>query len=193
MAAGTVVNAIGSHIDEELTEAAGVGSQHGKVVTERETGRTSRPGVFAGGDIVTGGGTGTWDINRTVNELQAGSYILMDTAYETQDQPFEQGLFIESTVISVAPKYAVCDAGLKTMGMDHGNPRIDGAEVAGCSDEHTIFMPERPVEVGERVRLIPAHIDPTMAKHRELVMVDTSDVERGAEVVDVWPIDLRHW
>jgi len=155
--------------------------------------RLSQAHELVGGDIVTGGGTGTWDINRTVNELQAGSYILMDTAYETQSQPFEQGLFIESTVISVAPDYAVCDAGLKTLGMDHGNPRIEGAEVAGCSDEHTIFVASQPVQVGDRVRLTPAHIDPTMAKHRELVMVETSEVERDAEVVDLWPIDLRHW
>ena len=32
-----------------------------------------------GGDIVSGGGTGTWQTNRWVTELQAGSYALMDT------------------------------------------------------------------------------------------------------------------
>ncbi|MCH8025980.1 MAG: NAD(P)-dependent oxidoreductase [Chloroflexi bacterium] len=54
VAADTVVIAIGYHIDEELTEAASVVSQHGTVVIDRETGRTSRPGVFAGGDCVNG-------------------------------------------------------------------------------------------------------------------------------------------
>ena len=34
-----------------------------------------------GGDVVSGGGTGTWDINTWVTELQAGSYCLMDTEY----------------------------------------------------------------------------------------------------------------
>ena len=34
-----------------------------------------------GGDIVSGGGTGTWDVNHWITELQAGSYCLMDTEY----------------------------------------------------------------------------------------------------------------
>src|SRR5690606_9263265 len=34
-----------------------------------------------GGDVVSGGGTGTWDVNTWVTELQAGSYCLMDTEY----------------------------------------------------------------------------------------------------------------
>ena len=149
--------------------------------------RLARAHDIVGGDIVSGGGTGTWDINRTVNELQAGSYILMDTAYEAQDQPFIQGLFVVGTVISVAPKYAVCDVGLKALGMDHGNPRMDVGEVRGCSDEHTVYIPHDSAMVGDTVMVTPAHIDPTMAKHRYLVMIENN------EVIDTWPIDLRHW
>ena len=52
VAADTVVIAIGYQIDEELTEAASVTSQHGTGVIDRETDRTSRPGVFACGDCV---------------------------------------------------------------------------------------------------------------------------------------------
>ncbi len=140
-----------------------------------------------GGEIVSGGGTGTWDINHWVTELQAGSYVLMDTAYSAQDQPFVQGLFISATVISVAPGYAVCDAGLKALGMDHGNPTIEGAEIIYCADEHTAFVPDTPVRVGDRITVIPAHIDPTMAKHPVL------HVAQRGEVVDTWEIDLRHW
>ena len=54
VAADTVVIAIGYHIDQELTEAASVASKCGTVVIDRETGRTSQPGVFAGGDCVNG-------------------------------------------------------------------------------------------------------------------------------------------
>lgn len=149
--------------------------------------RLARAHADVGGDIVSGGGTGTWDINDTVNELQAGSYILMDTAYTAQQQPFDQGLFVQGTVVSVAPKYAVCDVGLKALGMDHGNPTIAEGEVRGCSDEHTTFVPDDSVKVGDRVTLTPAHIDPTMAQHSQLVMVS------GSSVVDEWPIDLRGW
>ncbi|HJM22796.1 MAG TPA: metal-activated pyridoxal enzyme, partial [Acidimicrobiales bacterium] len=143
---------------------------------------------LVGGDLVTGGGTGTHAINTWVNEIQAGSYVLMDTAYSEQsDQPFKQGLFLQSTVVSVAEKFAVCDAGLKAQGMDHGNPGWAGGEILFCSDEHTNLVAESSLSVGDRVRLVPAHIDPTMAKHQTLHLV------RNDEVVDGWEIDLRHW
>src|SRR5260370_13741002 len=34
-----------------------------------------------GGDVISAGGTGTFDINTYANEIQAGSYALMDTPY----------------------------------------------------------------------------------------------------------------
>ena len=141
-----------------------------------------------GGDLVTGGGTGTHAINTWVNEIQAGSYVLMDTAYTEQvDQPFRQGLFLQSTIVSVAEKFAVCDAGLKAQGMDHGNPSWSGGEVLFCSDEHTNVVPDKALKVGDRISLVPAHIDPTMAKHQSLHIV------RNEQVIDRWDIDLRHW
>lgn len=150
--------------------------------------RLLRAHELVGGDLVTGGGTGTHAINTHLNEIQAGSYVLMDTAYQAQtDQPFRQGLFIQATVVSVAPKFAVCDAGLKAQGMDHGNPDCLQGEVRGCSDEHTNFAPFDPVTPGDRVTLVPAHIDPTIAMHPVLHLV------RDGHVVDQWDIDLRHW
>jgi D-serine deaminase-like pyridoxal phosphate-dependent protein len=142
-----------------------------------------------GGDIVSAGGTGTYDLHRDtgVTEIQAGSYVAMDTHYARHGFPFRQALFVEGTVISVGQEWAVADVGLKALGMDHGNPAIDGAVVWFCSDEHVTFAPERPVAVGERVRVVPAHIDPTIAMHEAVWLVD------GDEVVDRWPIDLRGW
>jgi len=143
---------------------------------------------LVGGELITGGGTGTHAINTWVNEIQAGSYVLMDTAYTEQtDQPFSQGLFLQSTVVSVAEKFAVCDAGLKAQGMDHGNPSWGDGEILFCSDEHTNLVPDNSVKVGDRVSLTPAHIDPTMAKHQVLHLVSKG------EVIDRWDIDLRHW
>ena len=99
--------------------------------------------------------------------------------------PFIQAVFVLATVVSASPEYAVADAGLKTVGMDHGNPSIEGATVWFCSDEHTTFAPAR--RVGDKVRLIPAHVDPTMAYH------DRAYVCSGDDVLDVWPVDLRGW
>jgi D-threonine aldolase len=140
-----------------------------------------------GGEMVSGGGTGTYDINHWVTEVQAGSYALMDTAYGQLDIPFAQALSVLATVVSVCPEWAVADCGLKALGMDHGNPSIDGAEVFLCSDEHVTFIPEDPVRVGERVMVIPAHVDPTVAYHDRMHLVD------GEEVIESWPVDLRGW
>jgi D-serine deaminase-like pyridoxal phosphate-dependent protein len=147
-----------------------------------------------GGEVVSGGGTGTWDANRWITELQAGSYLLMDTAYAKLDLPFEAALTLAATVISVnrTGGYAVADVGLKALGMDHGNPTIvdpPDARVWFCSDEHLTFglKGAATVEVGTRIRVQPAHVDPTVAYHERLQIL------RDDEVVDTWPVDLRGW
>lgn len=142
-----------------------------------------------GGDIISAGGTGTFDLHDDtgVTEVQAGSYALMDTHYGQQDLPFEQALYVVGTVISVADDWSVADVGLKALGMDHGNPTVVGGTVWFCSDEHlTYAATERPA-VGDRARVVPAHVDPTMAMH------DAAWIVRGDEVIDRWPIDLRGW
>ena len=167
-----------------------------------------------GGDIVSAGGTGNHDVHARhrndtgVTEVQAGSYALMDTYYSTLGLPFRQALGILGTVVSTQEKWSVADVGLKSLGMDHGNPSIAGHKVWFCSDEHITFATEkvdvgngaaddaaagRPAArapqpaVGSKVRVIPAHVDPTMAMHDHLWLV------RGDEVLDRWPIDLRGW
>ena len=89
-----------------------------------------------GGDVVSGGGTGTHRVNRWVTEIQAGSYTLMDSAYGSASLGFRQALFLELTVIAVSSSgWAVADGGLKALGMDHGNPGApDGLRVLYCSD-----------------------------------------------------------
>ena len=63
--------------------------------------------------------------------------------------------------------------------------RSPGSKVWFCSDEHTTFSPPR--RVGDRVRLVPGHVDPTMAYHERIYVCS------GDEVIDVWPVDLRGW
>jgi D-serine deaminase-like pyridoxal phosphate-dependent protein len=138
-----------------------------------------------GGELVSAGGTGTYALNTWASEIQAGSYALMDVAYGRLGLPFEQAVFVLGTVVSSNSDWSVADAGLKTMGMDHGNPVIDAATVWFCSDEHTTFSP--PAAVGDKVMLVPGHVDPTMAYHERLY------VYAGDDVVDTWPVDLRGW
>lgn len=143
-----------------------------------------------GGDIVSGGGTGTTLANTSCTEIQAGSYTLLDTDYAKLDLPFEIALTIVATVISVNQKgWIVADAGIKSMAMDHGNPSWEHGDVLFLSDEHITLSPHELAHwsVGDRVRLQPAHIDPTIAKHQVMWVLD------GDDVTERWPVDLRHW
>jgi D-serine deaminase-like pyridoxal phosphate-dependent protein len=140
-----------------------------------------------GGELISAGGTGTYDCNVWANEIQAGSYLLMDTAYAKLGLPFRQALCVLATVISVSPGYAVADCGLKSLGMDHGNPAVAEAQVLFCSDEHITFVPERSLRVGDRIRVWPAHIDPTIAYHERMHVV------AGDRILDSWLVDLRGW
>lgn len=144
-----------------------------------------------GGDVVSAGGTGTYDVNRWATEIQAGSYTLMDGEYVEHAPAFRNALWLWATVISVnRAGWAVLDAGLKALGMDHGDPQVvDAGDCWFVSDEHITFgtRADRPVRVGDRVRVLPAHVDPTVALHERMLVVE------GDEVVDVWPVDLRGW
>ncbi len=144
-----------------------------------------------GGKIISAGGTGTYDLheNTGITEIQAGSYSLMDTNYAQLNLPFEQAMWVVGTVISSGSSWSVADVGLKSLGMDHGNPSIEHQSVWFCSDEHITFATtsgEAP-KVGSRIRVTPAHIDPTLAMH------DVAWIVRGEEVIDRWSIDLRGW
>jgi len=160
-----------------------------------------------GGELISSGGTGTYDCNHVATEIQAGSYTLMDTACWALELPFVQAMSVLATVISVSEKFAVANAGLKSIGMDHGNPTIPGARVLFCSDEHTTWIPglgkdtpkpasmpipehwetQKDIRIGDRIHMVPAHVDPTLAYHERAYVVD------GEDVVDEWAIDLRGW
>jgi D-serine deaminase-like pyridoxal phosphate-dependent protein len=119
---------------------------------------------------------------------------LIDSHYGALELPFVQALYVVGTVISVSDSWAVIDVGLKSLGMDHGNPTIEGASVWFCSDEHITFSMKdgRPLPVvGSRVLVRPAHIDPTIALHEVMYVVD--QIKTDGQVIDTWPVNLRHW
>ncbi|MEX1254411.1 MAG: alanine racemase, partial [Dehalococcoidia bacterium] len=145
-------------------------------------------------EIVSAGGTGTFDITgrmEGVTEVQAGSYVLMDTDYAQLDIPFELAFSVLGTVLSrPRPELCVTDAGHKACTQDHGNPSVkgvEGATVLFLSDEHaSITLPaESTIAPGDRIELWPSHIDPTINLHDVMFAVS------GDEVLETWPIAAR--
>ena len=145
-----------------------------------------------GGEIISAGSTATYEHNTVATEIQAGSYVFMDSYFGGFGLPFTQSLYVLSTVLHVNRgadrPYAVGDAGLKSFGMDHGNPSVVGhGKTWFLADEHIVFSPAAALEAGDRVRVTPGHIDPTVAYHEWINVVD------GDDVVERWPVDLRGW
>lgn len=149
---------------------------------------------------VAGAGTGSYRFEAAsdlYNELQCGSYIFMDADYgriEHEDRSgndeFENALFVYTTVMSRARSgSAVCDAGLKAHSVDSGMPRVycrDDLEYTGASDEHgTIDDPSDTLALGEKLRLVPGHCDPTVNLHDWYVGI------RAGKVELLWPISAR--
>ena len=142
--------------------------------------------------IVSGAGTGTFDMATEAGELtevQAGSYVLMDAAYDAIGLPFEIALYCCATVISRTNDRAVLDAGLKAMSTDSGLPRaLDGAiETRGMADEHMRIQSSTRTlpDVGDPLLLIPSHIDPTVNLHDRLFIWSKDDG------VSSWAVDGR--
>ncbi len=141
-------------------------------------------------EIVSVGGTGTYAISSAspgVTEIQAGSYVFMDGRYQAVfPGQFECALTLLTTVLSVKERYAVCDAGLKSLTGEFGMPEsADGRlKVRGLSEEHAHLSGEGLAELrqGQKVRLVPSHGDTTLNLH------DVYHVVRGDEVIDQWPI-----
>jgi D-serine deaminase-like pyridoxal phosphate-dependent protein len=148
--------------------------------------------------VVTTGGTGTAQFcaaHSFVTEVQPGSFAFMDTDYlDTGGLPYESSLHVIATVISrAAGDRAVIDAGLKTLSDDSGPARLvdaPGWTYHHAGDEHGKLTPSgepgrRELRVGDRVRLIPSHIDPTINLH------DVMYAHRGGTVEATWAIAAR--
>ncbi len=151
--------------------------------------------------IVGGAGTGTFELEArsgVFTELQAGSYCFMDADYarnlDAAGRPvttFRHALFLLATVISATrPGLAVLDAGHKAVAIDSGMPVVWGREdirYVSASDEHgKLELAEgATLPIGQKLRLVPGHCDPTVARHDWYVGV------RGGRVECLWPITAR--
>lgn len=126
---------------------------------------------------LSGGSTGTSVIKAKeglYTELQAGSYLFMDSTYSELNLPFENSLFILSTVVSVNGNIAVVDAGVKSCGVDQGMPKCVGFETKKivASEEHfQLHFPSKKLKVGDKVLLIPGHCCSTVNLHDKIYFV----------------------
>ena len=154
-------------------------------------------------DILSGGGTGTFDIDpdaRILTELQVGSYIFMDRQYNDVWEksgarvPFETALFVQTTVISAnRDGMATTDAGFKAFATDAGPPRIVSGAPSGASyfffgDEQggILYAPdEARLKPGDVVTCAVPHCDPTVN------LYDFYHLIRGERVEAIWPIEAR--
>ena len=144
--------------------------------------------------IVGGAGSGTFALEAASGvwtEIQAGSYAFMDADYaRNQDPPpFRHALFVLAQVMS-APRggVAVLDAGHKAVPTDSGFPLVHGfpgATYTGASDEHGTLKGEGLPELGQKVRLVPGHCDPTVDRYDWYVGV------RKGRVECLWPVAAR--
>lgn len=153
--------------------------------------------------ILSGGGTGTYNIDCEVPELddiQVGSYIFMDAEYRASGgkngdlyDDFQPSLTVLTTAISQPIKSLITvDAGFKAMAADSRDPAelkdVGGVIFNFGGDEHGILFqaaPTREIRIGDRLQLIVSHCDPTVNLYDHYYAV------RGEDVEAVWPIAAR--
>ncbi|MBN8928243.1 MAG: alanine racemase [Rhodospirillales bacterium 69-11] len=152
--------------------------------------------------IVGGAGTGTFEIEAqsgVYTEMQAGSYAFMDADYARNldgggapVSTFRHALFVLATVMS-APRtgLAVLDAGHKAVSVDSGMPVVwqrPDIRYVSASDEHgklDVGSETAMPKLGEKLRLVPGHCDPTVDRYDWYVGV------RNGRVECLWPVAAR--
>ena len=193
-------NAEAQHITEFAARVASARSFH-------QTLRCVLDGVAGAGlrcEIVTGGGTGTYEIENAdglYSDLQPGTYVFMDGGYvdnlnaeNAARTDFGVALSIATTVISrPGPDVAVVDCGTKGITTDQGMPLVrslDGErsdlKYVRSSDEHGVVkLAGDQIPVGHRLLLVPFNVDPTVNLYDEYLGI------RAGRVSEVIPVSAR--
>ncbi len=152
--------------------------------------------------IVGGAGTGSFQIEAAsgvYTEMQAGSYVFMDADYarnlDESGAPvstFRHSLFVLGTVMSQSrPGVAVLDVGHKAVSIDSGMPTVwqrPDLRYVSASDEHgklDVGSETAAPKLGEKLRLVPGHCDPTVDRFDWYVGV------RNGRVECLWPVAAR--
>lgn len=154
-------------------------------------------------EIVTGGGTGTYDVDVAVERLtdiQVGSYIFMDEEYRalasaraSRFEDFELALTVACSAISQPQsKTITVDGGYKAFASDSVNPVCDDlpdVEFRFAGDEHGVLIlgeGQQAVRLGQVLRFAVPHCDPTVNLHDYYWVLEDDGL-----VHSVWPISAR--
>jgi D-serine deaminase-like pyridoxal phosphate-dependent protein len=146
-----------------------------------------------GCEVVSGGGTGTYDItgaNPLVTEVQAGSYVFMDNFHGNLVPGFSPALTVLGTVAIRQGNTIVLDCGRKAIGIDFALPTLveyPFYQARAFAEEHALFdVDERcPLTVGGTAELIPGYAPTTVN------LYDAYHVVENGVVSDIWPIIPR--
>jgi D-serine deaminase-like pyridoxal phosphate-dependent protein len=143
-------------------------------------------------EILTGGSTGSWDIDLDlpdVTELQVGSYVMMDLAYRRIGIDFEHAMTILATVISANhDAFVTVDAGFKAFSTDRGygpEPKhLDGMKYSWGGDEFGFLEAklDTKLNLGDRIEFIAPHCDPTVNLYDRIYAC------RGESIEAIWPV-----
>jgi D-serine deaminase-like pyridoxal phosphate-dependent protein len=148
-------------------------------------------------NIVSGGSTGTYNIDKENNltELECGSYVFMDTAYnaiggKSDDKVYSDfggSLSVLVTVDSKRhPNQATIDYGNKAMARPTDQVKgMPWLQVANQGAEYGLLKWQdagRELKVGDRVEIYCTNLDMSTNCY------DRYYVARGEQIVNVWPI-----
>lgn len=144
-------------------------------------------------EILSGGSTGTWQIDTALpelTELQAGSFVLMDLAYRRAGLDFRQGITVLGTVVSANHEnFVSVDAGTKSFSTDRGyGPEaasLPGSGYRWGGDEFgyvDVDDPAKRPRLGDKLEFIPPHCDPTVNLYSTIYAC------RGDQVEAIWPL-----
>lgn len=138
--------------------------------------------------IVSTGGTGTFMVSGEysgISEIQAGSYLLMDTLYLDRGASFQRSLTVLTTVISTRGKtHAVVDCGVKAISGERGFPTVKGlsaVKVSALHAEHALIEVDsshpETLQVGQQIELWVRYSDATVNLHSLLYGVRHGQIE----------------
>lgn len=196
------VMAYGSHFGytmrghEALVEGA---AKEGRIIAE-----LAEQLADAGHEMarISGGSTPTAGRYREgcgLTEIRSGTYIFYDrNQVDIGSASMEQvALSVLATVVATpVPERAIIDAGTKGLSQQVGNtsdgygwfPDVPGARVVKINDEHgfvDVTEAQRPLEIGEKLRVVPARAPTCLNLYDRLYAV------RDGEVEDVWRVAAR--
>ncbi len=145
-------------------------------------------------DTVSTGGTGTYAVCGSypgITEVQAGSYLLMDTQYRDRGAPFRRALTILASVISTrGSSHAVIDCGLKELSAERGLSEVKdlpGVTLKALHAEHGLLELNTnsgpPLEVGQKIELWVQYGDATVNLHTSLYGVRNGQTEEVFAII----------